>query len=44
MKNELRVRNFLFSSFGFFIVKQMCRHPKVVKWLFDTKMRREKWI
>lgn len=44
MKNELRVHRFLFSSFGFFFVKLMCRHPKAVKWLFDTKMRREKWI
>ena len=34
----------LFSSLVFFFVKQMCRHPKAIKWLFDTKMRREKWI
>lgn len=44
IKNELRVHRFLFSSLGFFFVRQMCRHPKAVKWLFDTKMRREKWI
>jgi flavin-dependent dehydrogenase len=44
MQNQLRVHHFLFSSLGFFFVKQMCRHPKAVKWLFDTKMRREKWI
>ena len=41
MRKEMWVTKVFFSGFGFAIVKWLCHHPGTIKWIFDTKMRRE---
>lgn len=44
MKKEVIVTKYFFSNMGFRILKWMCGHPGLIKWCFDTKMKRETWL
>ena len=41
MQNQQKVYDFFFSRFGFWLVRRLLHHPGAIKWLFDTKMKRE---
>jgi len=44
LEKEMRVNRFLFSKPSFMLMRWMCKHPGLIRWLFDTKMRRESWV
>ena len=44
MKKETAFANFFFSATGFALLRVMCHFPSIIKWLFDTKMKRESFI
>lgn len=44
MEKEKRVFRFFFSRLGFWLVRRMLRYPRVVKFLFDAKMKRETFL
>ncbi len=41
MKRQVKVFNFFFSPFGWRLIRFLMRYPKIVKWVFDAKMKRE---
>jgi flavin-dependent dehydrogenase len=43
MQNQQKIYEFFFSRFGFWLVRRLLHHPGAIKWLFDTKMKREKF-
>ena len=44
MKKQLRANPVLFSKPSFFLIRWFCRYPKIIRWVFDTKMRKESWL
>ena len=44
MKKEMRVNHVLFSQPSYLLLRWMCRHPRLLKWILDTKLKRESWI
>lgn len=44
MKNQEKVFAFFFSKFGFYLIRRLMRYPRLCKWVFDIKMRREYWV
>lgn len=43
MKREEKVAHRLFTKTSFWFLSKMCHYPGFIRWLFDTKMRRETW-
>lgn len=43
MQRQEKVYKFFFGNVGWRMIRFFMRYPKVIKWLFDTKMRRETW-
>lgn len=41
MEHQVKVFKFFFSPFGWRLIRFCMRYPKVIKWLFDAKMKRE---
>ena len=41
MKNEEKLFRLFFSPMGFRLVRFSIRHPRLTKWIFDAKMKRE---
>ena len=41
MEHQVNVFKFFFSPFGWRLIRFCMRYPKVIKWLFDAKMKRE---
>ena len=41
MEHQVKVFNFFFSPFGWRIIRRGMCYPKIIKWLFDAKMKRE---
>ena len=41
MEHQVHVFKFFFSPFGWRLIRWGMRYPKVIKWLFDAKMKRE---
>lgn len=41
MEHQVKVFNFFFSKRGYNLIRWAMRYPKVIKWLFDAKMKRE---
>ena len=41
MEHQVHVFKFFFSPFGWRLIRWAMRYPKVIKWLFDAKMKRE---
>lgn len=41
MENQKKVYNFFFSRFGYNLIRWSARYPRIIKWLFDAKMKRE---
>lgn len=41
MKKEEWVSKVFFSSFGFMLLRWMCGHPRLIRWAFEAKMKRE---
>ena len=44
MKRQEKVYQFFFSNIGFKLIRWGLRYPRIIKWLFDAKMKRESWI
>ena len=44
MKKEEWFSKLFFSSFGFAVLRWLCGHPGLVKWAFETKMKRESFF
>ena len=44
MKNEEKLCRFFFSPMGFRLIRFSIRHPRLTKWVFDAKMKRETFI
>ena len=44
MKKEEKVFKFFFSNTGFKLIRWGMRHPRIIKWLFDAKMKRETFV
>ena len=44
MKHEDKLFRFANTSFCRRLFRWVLRHPRLVKWLFDTKMKRERWV
>lgn len=44
MEHQVKVFNFFFSKFGFWFLRHMLHYPRIIKWIFDTKMKRERLI
>ena len=43
MKREEKVARRLFTKTSFWLISWLCHYPGIVRWIFDTKMRRETW-
>ena len=43
MKREEKVARRLFTKTSFWLISRLCHYPGIVRWIFDTKMRRETW-
>ena len=43
MKREEKVARRLFTKISFWLISRLCHYPGIVRWIFDTKMRRETW-
>jgi flavin-dependent dehydrogenase len=41
MKHEEWMKSWFYTDRCFKVLKWMCKHPGIIKWIFDTKMRRE---
>ena len=41
MKRQEKVYQFFFSKTGLRLVRWVAKHPRIAKWLFDAKMKRE---
>ena len=41
MEHQVHVFKFFFSPIGWRLIRWAMRYPKVIKWLFDAKMKRE---
>ncbi len=41
MEHQVKVFKFFFSPIGWRLIRWFMRYPKVIKWLFDAKMKRE---
>ena len=41
MEHQKKVYEFFFSPMGWRLLRWVLRHPKIIKWLFDAKMKRE---
>ena len=41
MEHQVKVFKFFFSPIGWRLIRWGMRYPKVIKWLFDAKMKRE---
>ena len=41
MDHQVKVFNFFFSPMGWRLIRWGMRHPGIIKWLFDAKMKRE---
>ena len=44
MEHQVKVFNFFFSPFGWRLIRWGMRFPRVIKWLFDAKMKRETFM
>jgi flavin-dependent dehydrogenase len=44
MKKELLFSRFFFSRIGFSMLRVLCAYPRLVKWCYDTKMKRESFF
>lgn len=44
MKKQLAFSHFFYSATGFALIRFFCRFPRIIKWLFDTKMKRESFF
>ena len=44
MKKQMRVNRMLYSKTSFQVLRWLCRHPRLFRWIFDKKMRHESWI
>lgn len=44
LKWQTRLYKFLANGHGFFVVRLLCHFPKLVKWCFDVKMKRESFF
>lgn len=43
MIHQNKVAHRLFSKPSFWLLTKLCRYPGIVRWVVDTKMRRETW-
>ena len=43
MKREEKVSHRLFTKTSFWLISKLCHYPGIIRWIFDTKMRRETW-
>ena len=41
MEHQVKVFNFFFSPCGWRLIRWGMSHPRMMKWLFDAKMKRE---
>ena len=41
MEDQKKVYNFFFSRFGYPLIRWAAGYPKIIKWMFDAKMKRE---
>ena len=41
MEHQKKMYEFFFSPMGWRLLRWVLRHPKIIKWLFDAKMKRE---
>ena len=41
MEHQVHVFKFFFSPYGWRLIRWGMRHPRLIKWLFDAKMKRE---
>ena len=41
MKRQVKVFHFFFSPIGWRLIRLGMHYPKIAKWLFDAKMKRE---
>jgi flavin-dependent dehydrogenase len=41
MEQQVKVFNFFFSPYGWRLIRWGMSHPRMIKWLFDAKMKRE---
>ena len=44
MERQKEVYKYFFSNFGFKLIRWGMHYPRIIKWLFDAKMKRETWI
>ena len=44
MARQVKVFNFFFSKYGYRFVCWAMRYPKMIKWVFDAKMKRETFL
>ena len=44
MEHQVKVFDFFFSPFGWRLIRWAMGHPRIIKWLFDAKMKREAWL
>jgi len=44
MQHQVKVFNFFFSPYGWRMIRWAMRYPRIIKWLFDAKMKRETFI
>ena len=44
MERQKKAYKFFFSNWGFKLIRWGMRYPRIVKWIFDAKMKRESWI
>lgn len=44
MKKEMRVNRLFFTKPSFLLLRWTCQYPRLVKWIVDTKLKRESWI
>lgn len=44
IKNEIRVKRLFFTKTSFLLLRWVCRYPRIVRWIFEKKMKQEFWI
>ena len=44
IKNEIRVKRLFFTKASFLLLRWGCRYPRIVRWIFEKKMKQEFWI
>lgn len=44
MEHQVKVFNFFFSPFGWRLIRWGMGYPRIIKWLFDAKMKRETFV